>query len=91
MGYVTNDPKKGDEQQPGGSGLMMDLGLTACPQCRREVPAWQEDCPDCGVPAVARASLQSIMPVIPAHLLLADDEEQPPVDDAGNGSEPGTG
>ncbi|HUG86556.1 MAG TPA: hypothetical protein VMM13_18455 [Euzebya sp.] len=77
MGYVTNDPKKGDEQQPGGSGLVLDLGLMACPQCRREVPSWQDECPDCGVRAVARTSLTSVMPDIPAHLLADDDGADP--------------
>lgn len=75
MGFVTNDKKTGDEQQPGGSGLSMDLDLRACPECRREVPEWQDTCPDCGVQAVARTSIGAVMPDIPAHLLL-DDEEQ---------------
>ncbi len=73
MGYVTNDPKKADEQQPGGSGLVMDLGLMACPQCRREVPAWQQECSDCGVQAAPRSSLGSVLPDIPAHLLADED------------------
>ena len=76
MGYVTNDPKKADDQQPGGSGLMMDLGLMACPRCRREIPAWQDECPDCRVPAVARTALASVMPEIPAHLLGEEDEAE---------------
>ena len=75
MGYVTNDPKKGDEQQPGGHGLVMDLGLMACPQCRREVPTWLAECADCGVAAVPRTSLGSVMPDIPAHLLADEDDE----------------
>ncbi|MEE8600842.1 hypothetical protein [Euzebya tangerina] len=70
MGFVTGDRKKGDEQQPGGgSGLTMDLEMRACPACRREVHAWQDNCPDCGVQAVDRTSLASGMPAIPAHLL----------------------
>lgn len=78
MGFVTNDPKKGDEQQPGGSGLVVDLGLRACPQCRREVPEWEDNCPECGVPAVAKTELRSAMPDIPAHLLGDEaDEEEP--------------
>lgn len=75
MGYVTNDPKKGDEQRPGGDGLVMDLGLLACPECRREVPDWLQECGDCGVPAVPRTSLASVMPDIPAHLLAKEDED----------------
>lgn len=77
MGYVTNDPKKADEQQPGGHGLVMDLGLMACPQCRREVPPWLAECDDCGVQVVARSQLRSPMPDIPAHLLAEDDEDDP--------------
>lgn len=78
MGFVTNDPKKGDEQQPGASGLFEDLGLMACPSCRREVPEWSRDCPDCGVTAVPRSALASAAPDVPAHLLAAletDDEQ----------------
>ena len=45
MGFVTNDPKKSDEQQPGATGLIVDLGLMSCPECRREVPEWQDDPP----------------------------------------------
>lgn len=75
MGYVTNDKKSGDEQRPGGSGLVVDLGLMACPQCRREVPDWLQECGTCGVTAVPRSSLGSVMPDVPAHL-LADDEDE---------------
>ena len=76
MGFVTNDKKSGDEQQPGGGlGLSMDLDLRACPECRREVLQWQDSCPDCGVQAVARTSLATVMPDIPAHLLVDDDED----------------
>jgi hypothetical protein len=78
MGYVTNDPKKADDQQPGGAGLVVDLDLRACPSCRREVPTWQDTCSDCGVQAVARTSLQSQVPDIPAHLLVDDDEADQP-------------
>ncbi|CAN5787886.1 hypothetical protein BH24ACT15_BH24ACT15_11320 [soil metagenome] len=77
MGIVANDPKKSDEQQPGGFGLMMDLNVRSCPQCRREVPDWVEECPDCGVPPVPRMSLQSALPDIPAHLLDEDASEGP--------------
>ena len=79
MGYVTNDPKKGDEQQPGATGLVMDLGLMACPVCRRELPDWEPVCADCQASAVPRNQLGSMMPDIPAHL-LADD-----ADDRGDG------
>ena len=82
MGFVTNDPKKADEQLPGATGLIVDLGLMSCPQCRREVPEWRDDCPDCGVRAVPRSSLASAVPDVPAHLLMDDDE-----DDADTGEE----
>lgn len=89
MGFVTNDKKSGDEQQPGGSGIVEDLGLRACPQCRREVPEWEQECRDCGVPAVPRTQLTSVMPEIPAHLLAdepdADDEAS--AADGSNGSD----
>lgn len=76
MGYVTNDPKKGPEQLPTGKGLEVDLGLMACPQCRREVPDWRTDCPDCGVTAVPTSQLPSLMPSVPAHLLASEDDQQ---------------
>lgn len=75
MGFVTNDPKKADDQLPGDSGLTVDLGLRACPQCRREVPEWETRCPDCGVTPVPKAELPSAMPAVPAHLLADDDED----------------
>ncbi|CAN5348368.1 hypothetical protein BH23ACT9_BH23ACT9_21650 [soil metagenome] len=81
MGYVTNDPKKSDEQQPGGSGLVINLGLMACPQCRREVPGWLDECAECEVQAVPRTSLGTVMPAIPAHLLADDQDEDPGTDD----------
>ncbi len=74
MGYVTNDPKKGDEQQPGGHGLVVDLGLLVCPRCRREVPEWAATCPECGEVAVPRADLPAAVPDVPAHLLADPDE-----------------
>jgi hypothetical protein len=74
MGYVTNDPKKADDQQPGGFGLVMDLGLMACPSCRRELPKWEPTCGDCGEAAVPRTELGSVMPDIPAHLLVDDED-----------------
>jgi hypothetical protein len=73
VGYVTNDPKRGDEQQPGGHGLVVDLDLRACPRCRRELPSWAARCDDCGEAAVARTALPPATPDVPAHL-LADDE-----------------
>ena len=77
MGYLTPDPKKGDEQQPGGgSGLVVDLGLKACPQCRREVPDWEARCPACGIPPVPKGELPSLLPDIPAHLLVDEEEEE---------------
>lgn len=75
MGYVTNDPKRGDEQQPGGHGLVVDLGLMACPSCRRELPDWEPVCSRCQERAVPRSALGSAAPDIPAHL-LADEEPE---------------
>jgi hypothetical protein len=74
MGYVTDDRERGDEQLPGGHGLSVDLGLMACPSCRRELPDWEPVCATCGVAAVPRSQLPSAMPDIPAHLLADDDE-----------------
>ena len=81
MGIVTPDPRKGDQQLPGGQGLVVDLGLMACPQCRREVPDWRTDCPDCEVDAVPKTSLPSMTPDVPAHLLLDDDEDDEDAED----------
>lgn len=75
MGFVTNDPKRGDDQEPGATGLVVDLGLMACPQCRREVPDWSPRCPDCGVEAIPRSQLGSAVPDIPAHLLAPSDDD----------------
>ena len=78
MGFVTNDKKRADEQRPGGIGLSMDLGLLACPSCRREVPEWLDECDDCGVAPVPRSELGSLMPAVPAHLLADEDPDQDP-------------
>ncbi len=75
MGFVTNDPKKGDEQLPGGFGLTVDLELIACPSCGRELPEWQRQCPQCGVDGVPRTSVAARTPDIPAHL-LGDEEDE---------------
>ncbi len=74
MGYVTNDPKKSEDQLPGGFGLSVDLQLIVCPECRRELPEWQRECPSCGLAGVPRTSLGQQVPDIPAHLLAEDDE-----------------
>jgi hypothetical protein len=86
MGYVTNDPKKGDEQLPGGHGLVVDLGLMACPSCRRELPDWEPICATCGERAVPRAELGPAAPPVPAHLLADEDEDG---DDRAAGDEAG--
>ncbi|WP_370327295.1 hypothetical protein [Euzebya sp.] len=92
MGFVTNDPKKADEKTPGGHGLVVDLQLRVCPECRREVPEWQDECPRCGVAAVPQASLPPTMPDIPAHLLVDEDAEDAPEGGASaDGSDGGSG
>jgi hypothetical protein len=75
MGFVTNDPKKADDKLPGSAGLMMDLGLMACPDCGREVPEWQDECPDCHTKSVPINQTSARLPDIPAHLLADDDED----------------
>lgn len=74
MGYVTNDPRRGDDRVPGGDGLVLDLGLLACPRCRIEVADWEPACPECGAQPLPKTSLGPALPEPPAHL-LADDEE----------------
>ena len=69
MGVFT---KKGDQEEPGGSGgsgLHLDLDERFCATCRRALQPWQDSCPDDGGPAVALSELPSPMPPPPAHLL----------------------
>lgn len=56
------------------------LDERVCPTCRRDLRAWQDDCPDCRAPAVLRMSLPGVMPAVPAHLRDAVDQE--PAEDA---------
>ena len=71
--------KKGDVEEPGGSGgsgLHLDLDERFCLACRRAVLPWETSCPDDGSPVVGLSELPSAMPAPPAHLLV-DDEDDP--------------
>ncbi|MEX0658125.1 MAG: hypothetical protein WD080_03235 [Egibacteraceae bacterium] len=74
MGIFAQDPKRQQEQQPGGeSGLHMDLDERLCPTCRRVLHPWESTCPDDDAAGVDRSSLtRADLPPPPAHLL--DDE-----------------
>jgi hypothetical protein len=70
--------KKGDQEEPGGSGgsgLYLDLEERYCAVCRRALLPWQESCPDDGGAALAISELPSAMPPPPAHLMGDEDED----------------
>jgi hypothetical protein len=72
--------KKGDQEEPGGgggAGLHLDLEQRYCVSCRRAVQPWETTCPVDGERVVALSELPSAMPPPPAHLLDADDDDQP--------------
>jgi hypothetical protein len=81
MGFL--DPKQQDDQgELPGSGLHLDLEVRRCPQCRREVPPWQEACPDCGVGTLPGRDLPPVTDGLPdlSHLAADDpstDEGEP--------------
>lgn len=83
MGIFAQDPKKQEEQQPGGtSGLHMDLDERVCPRCRRALHPWETTCPDDGTAGVEGSSLtRADLPPPPDHL-LADPTEPPAERDA---------
>lgn len=70
-----------NESGPAGSALRLDLdlGLVACPSCRRELPGFLDACPDCGDVPVPRAQLPSQLPPPPAHLLGYPEQDEPDV------------
>lgn len=73
--------KKGDQDEPGGSGgsgLHLDLEQRFCTVCRRAVLPWQDACPDDGGSVALLEDLPSAMPRPPAHLLGDDDDEPDP-------------
>lgn len=75
MGLIR-EREQDDEDEPGGSSPIVDLGLRSCPQCRRELMAWEERCPADGSLGVRQGELQSDgTPPVPAHLL---DDGDPP-------------
>jgi hypothetical protein len=75
MGVFAKRGGGGDEQEPDGSSPYVDLGLRACPACRRELMAWEERCPEDGTPGVARSELQRTdVPDVPPHLLDEPDD-----------------
>lgn len=77
MGVFAQDPRKQQEQQPGGSsGLHLDLDERACPRCRRALHPWEATCPDDGEAGVERSSLTRVdLAPPPAHLLGEPDDD----------------
>jgi predicted amidophosphoribosyltransferase len=69
MGLYARDPRRGEEQPGGGSGLHLDLDELVCPVCRRAFPSWETVCPDDAESLVTRAQLPPLLPPPPAHLL----------------------
>ena len=82
--------KKGDQEEPGGSGgsgLHLDLEERYCAVCRRALLPWQEACPDDGGAALTISDLPSPMPPPPAHLLGDEDEGSEDVERADDGED----
>jgi hypothetical protein len=46
-----------DEDREESRGPQFDLETRVCPECRTEVPAWVETCPDDGSAVVRREEL----------------------------------
>lgn len=78
MGFITPDKKGGEEEEPGpGRSLDLDLDVLVCPECRRELLPWQDECPEDGAAGVTRSELPPAEDIpVPEHLLdeLDDDE-----------------
>jgi rRNA maturation protein Nop10 len=72
------DPKRKDEEEePGASGLHLDLDTKVCPSCRREALPWQATCPECGVATVPPTQLPAERsPLDLRHLAVDDDEDE---------------
>jgi hypothetical protein len=73
MGFL--DPKQQDDEELPGSGLHLDLEVRRCPQCRREVPPWQEACPECGIGTISARDLPPAGSGLPDLSHLAGDDE----------------
>ncbi len=70
--------RRDDEEEPGGQldDLPVDLSDRVCSRCRRELPPWARQCPDCGGDAVKRTALQSEDDPLLARFLEEEDEER---------------
>lgn len=55
--FVNKNGGGQDETGPQGESLHVDIDDEVCLDCRRDVPAWVETCPECGGDVVPRADL----------------------------------
>lgn len=68
MGLLAK--KGGGDEEKDPSGTSLDLERRHCPTCKRELPPWQEVCPDDGTAAVPLTELPpDDGPPVPSHLL----------------------
>ena len=68
--------KGGGDEEKDPSGMSLDMDRKVCPTCRREMPPWQERCPDDQSDLVLLVDLPpNDGPPIPDHLLEGLDEE----------------
>lgn len=61
--------KKGGGDEDDGAGFGLSLDRLVCPTCGREMPPWQETCPDDGSALTRLGELPADGPPVPSHLL----------------------
>ncbi|MDP8930990.1 MAG: hypothetical protein M3O70_21055 [Actinomycetota bacterium] len=70
--------RSGEEEEPATAALNLDLEERVCALCRRDLPAWAEQCSECGGKAVRRVDLPPEDDPLLARLLSEDDIEGGP-------------
>lgn len=69
--------RSGEDEERTSIGLSLDLEERVCALCRTELPAWVEQCPECGGMSVRRVDLPPEEDPLLARLLDEDDPEAP--------------
>lgn len=69
--------RSGDQEEGATSGLDLDLEERVCARCRRDLPTWVEQCPECGGMAVRRLDLAPEADPLLDRLLIEEDPEEP--------------